>query len=681
MVNKKIPVFLASDENYAPFCATTIASIMDYTKSHISFYILDGGISDESKKKIEDLLNSYNNFSIEYLSVDLSLFKKLPTPHHFSLSMFSRFLIPDLKPEFSRVIYSDVDVIFLDDIAKIYDEDLEGFPVAAVPDYKDMPENKRLFNISKKHQYFCSGLLIVNCDYWRGNNLTKKLLGVASDNSNKLIFPDLDVLNIVFECNYKKLRYEYCVMTHVFDEMVNFNNETKRAAQNPFIIHYSSSRKPWNDLTVEMSNYFWRYARKTLFFEDLMDFIINKAKQERECIYNERKLNNILVEKINKKTLELNDIYNSREWKAASLMRNMYKKIFPKNSLSRKVILKLFYLIKRIFLILKKSIDVIFYLKANYKIKFTSRKKRSINYQSKKMVFIDHSYHNKTKSSEFILEYLRKFYDVETVADGSWQGEKFPDLSFVDESYHAVIFWQSIPPKEVLNNIKNENIVFFPMYDGIPRDFVFWNNYYDLKIISFSKSLHKLLVKWGLDSLYIQFFPKPGDFLPGKKDEIFFWQRLTRINIEVIKKLFKQGMFAIHIHKAVDPGQDFIQPGENDEKEFSITYSDWFEDRNYMLDMIKEKGVYVAPREMEGIGMSFLEAMEMGKAVVAADNPTMNEYIEHGKTGYLFDLDNPKKIDFSDIENVQKNTYKFMKEGFENWEKNKYKIIDFIKRN
>jgi len=48
----RIPIFLSSDNNYAPFVATTIASICDNTKSFCDFYILDGGIEEENKEKI-----------------------------------------------------------------------------------------------------------------------------------------------------------------------------------------------------------------------------------------------------------------------------------------------------------------------------------------------------------------------------------------------------------------------------------------------------------------------------------------------------------------------------------------------------------------------------------------------------------------------------------------------------
>ena len=56
------------------------------------------------------------------------------------------------------------------------------------------------------------------------------------------------------------------------------------------------------------------------------------------------------------------------------------------------------------------------------------------------------------------------------------------------------------------------------------------------------------------------------------------------------------------------------------------------------IDMLKST-IYIASRPYEGIGMSFLEAMADGRCVVAHDNTTHNEYIEHGKNGFLFDME------------------------------------------
>jgi glycosyltransferase involved in cell wall biosynthesis len=300
----------------------------------------------------------------------------------------------------------------------------------------------------------------------------------------------------------------------------------------------------------------------------------------------------------------------------------------------------------------------------------------------KKIVYVGHSYHNKTKSTDFLIDYLKQFFDVEVILDESWIGKPFSNLSFVNENYLAVIFFQVLPPPNIFEKIKNTNIIYFPMYDQSGDcSAEFWNNYPNLKIINFSKTLHEKMKEWGFDSIYVQYFPEVREFMPGNKREVFFWQRHTGMNINQIANLFGEDSLKIHIHKAVDPSQEFVQPSPKIEKKYKITYSDWFDTREEMLDLIRKKGIYVAPRSLEGIGMSFLEAMAMGKAVIAVDNPTMNEYITHGENGYLFDMFHPQKIDLSNLEKVQKNAYEFMCRGRERWEKERRSIITFIEKN
>jgi len=381
---------------------------------------------------------------------------------------------------------------------------------------------------------------------------------------------------------------------------------------------------------------------------------------------------------------ELNNIYVSREWQTISILQKTVKIFIPKNSIRRWFAVKIWRLIKfsvKFLLKIKREVKNMLFLFVNYFVKFKPRKKRKINKNSKKIVYIGHSYHNKTKSTAFLIDYLKEFYDVEVILDESWLGKPYPDLSFIDDSYLGVIFFQLLPTVDIIRTIKHDNIIYFPMYDQSGRlDYEFWHKYQNIKIINFSKTLHNKLFDWGFESMFVQYFPKIQNFIAGKKDEVFFWQRLTKININIISKLFDDTNVKMHIHKAIDPDQKFQNPDEKQEKKFQITYSDWFETREEMWNVIKQKGIYIAPREYEGIGMSFLEAMAMGKAVVAVDNPTMNEYITHGENGYLFDLKHPKEIDLLNIEQVQKNAYEFMKNGYKRWGKNKHKIIEFIEK-
>lgn len=375
-------------------------------------------------------------------------------------------------------------------------------------------------------------------------------------------------------------------------------------------------------------------------------------------------------------------IVNSKGWKLVTFLRNLIKSLFKPFFFSFTILKKLLKKILSIGLV----IQILKKLKTFKKLlifrieKVLTLKKRNINFKSKKILYVDHSFHIKSRSTVFLINLLKKEFNIEVLWDESWNGEPFPDLSFVDNSYLAVVFFQNLPPVEDYNKIKNDNLICFPMYDSGVMPFEYWKSYKNLKIINFSSTLHKILNFWGFDSMYIQRFIKPKKFIPGDKDSVFFYCRYEYLNINTVKKLFKHSKIKLHIHKTIDPGMKFVQPTKTDEKRFSITYTDWFEKKADKWRVANKMALFISPREFEGIGQGYLEAMASGRAVIAVDNPTMNEYIVHNKTGYLFNLRNPKPLDISNVEQVQRNTYEYMTNGYNQWKKEKYKIIDFIKK-
>jgi glycosyltransferase involved in cell wall biosynthesis len=296
-----------------------------------------------------------------------------------------------------------------------------------------------------------------------------------------------------------------------------------------------------------------------------------------------------------------------------------------------------------------------------------------------KIAYIGPSYHQKTKSTVFLIEYLKSFFDVEVFTDNDWLKSDIICKNDAEKIYKAVVFFQMLPSIKDYKKIKHLNLIFFPMYDQSSKlKCTDWVKYRGMKIINFSKTLHKRLSKWGFNSSYVQFFPEPKSFEPGKNDEVFFWTRRDEVTFEKVKKVFKNQDVKIHIHKPIDPEQKKLLPSKKDLEKFQMTFSDWFDTREEMYNCIKEKGIYIAPRVEEGIGMSFLEAMSMGKAIVANDKPTMNEYIKHGLTGYLCNMSRPSKIDFSNVEKIQKNTYEYMQKGYQKWLSERENIINTI---
>ena len=315
-----IPIFLASDENYAKYMAVTMTSIFTNTEEFIEFYILDGGIKEETKKKIEELKNIKSNFSIEFITVDMSLFENFPNIGHFSLNTYLRYLIPNLKESLNKVLYLDVDLVIHGDIKEFYSIDLEGYPIGAIPyliegntEYIDWCNNlKKTIGMETDSQYFNAGVLIIDCKSLREHDMQKYLFDKTAEMADILLCPDQDVLNVTFEKNYKTIPANYNLVIDMLNEAI-FN----KYKDGFYIMHYTGGKgyRPWLNSECPCGEEFWKYAKLTPFYDELIedlehyDIAKNRKNKVLKFKYQMCKMLNILTFKkiasLDKKLTEL----------------------------------------------------------------------------------------------------------------------------------------------------------------------------------------------------------------------------------------------------------------------------------------------------------------------------------------------------------------------------------------
>jgi len=265
-----IPVFLASDDNYAPFLATTMYSILQNTKSFIDFYILDGGISKISKDKIVRSLENFTNKSLTYFDMSKCGLERFPNLKHYSLNTFSRYFIPDLVPAIDKAIYMDVDIIVKGDVAELYHIDLGDYPLGAVLEdfyegnYKTLKQKVYpAYNGGDK--YFNAGVLLLNIKNIRENKTMDKAVQLTIDLFDKLNCPDQDVFNILFENNFKILDYKYNFMPDHLKFIKQKHPDL--VLPEPVIIHYTGP-KPWKAMSNRKAD-FDEILEKTEFKDDV----------------------------------------------------------------------------------------------------------------------------------------------------------------------------------------------------------------------------------------------------------------------------------------------------------------------------------------------------------------------------------------------------------------------------
>ena len=298
----------------------------------------------------------------------------------------------------------------------------------------------------------------------------------------------------------------------------------------------------------------------------------------------------------------------------------------------------------------------------------------------KKLLYVGHTYHNKTKSTQFLQDLLASKYEVTNFNYDPYMDFEENLEILQDTFFDVVVFFQVMPSMTEFDKlVKYKHKVFFPMYDDINNmEDILWGNCSDCIIINFSKTLHEKCLEYGLASFYIQYFPKPEEVENwGDEESVFLWQRRSEINPCTVNNIVGiENISKLYWHKAPDP-QVLINPVPTKWKS-KIQTSEWFETKAEMKKYLQQSAIYFAPRLFEGIGMSFLDAMAIGRCVIAPNNPTMNEYITDGVNGYLYNYKKQKRINLTNIREIQKNTIEFIKNGYKDFEQNKHKILDWI---
>ncbi len=282
-----IPVFYEGQDDLIDVLATSMASVCYNTSSFIDFYILDCGICKFNKKLLETMKEKFNNFSIEFIPVDLKQFKGLKGwgPQNKYVDCYARLLISGLKPNLDKCIYLDSDTMALDDITKLWKIDLQNYYYAAAIELgctSNMQNNfVKNLGLSKEHRFPNAGVFILNLKKWREDNIEEKIINLAKKYNKHLLTIHEDLFSLTFGSNnYKKLDLRFNLADRINRvKDVNAPEITDDYVENEWknaVIQHLTPTKPWqymyseeNKITKNFS-IFWFYAKMTPFYAGMM---------------------------------------------------------------------------------------------------------------------------------------------------------------------------------------------------------------------------------------------------------------------------------------------------------------------------------------------------------------------------------------------------------------------------
>lgn len=236
-MSNNINICISCDDNYAQYAGVVMASVLLSAgeDDEFSFYILDGGISDKKKLRI-NRLRALRNCDINFVRIDKSQFdvyKNLLVNENLSEASYYRLKLTELLPRVERVIYLDCDIIVRKSLYNLFNINLDDEYVAGVLDsrVKYDPE-------WKDSKYINCGVLLIDLNKIRWDNVSEQFLDYVKNNPDKIVSGDQDVINYTLEGKIKIVSDSWNVQVANFYTRNTFTKD-------PDVIHYVSDQKPW----------------------------------------------------------------------------------------------------------------------------------------------------------------------------------------------------------------------------------------------------------------------------------------------------------------------------------------------------------------------------------------------------------------------------------------------------
>ena len=264
----KFDVVFATDQKYAQHLGVALYSLLRNNKEiEFDVYIINGGIDNKEFNKLEKIALKFKCKLIN-IEIDDGALASLVQNHHFTKANYYRLLIPEFIKN-DKALYLDADIVINNSIKKLVNINLDGYYVAAVENPGFDRHQDLKMDIDSK--YFNSGVMLINVKRWKEKDLQNQVLKFVEKNSTVIKFVDQCGLNAIINGNWKKIPLKFNQQAVIF-EVEEFerkfdcytNTELKEARENPVIIHYTGSSKPWSFQNKHPYKYlYWKYLRMT----------------------------------------------------------------------------------------------------------------------------------------------------------------------------------------------------------------------------------------------------------------------------------------------------------------------------------------------------------------------------------------------------------------------------------
>ncbi|MCR5421603.1 MAG: glycosyltransferase family 8 protein [Lachnospiraceae bacterium] len=285
-----IPIVFATDEHYIPYCGVAISSLIRNCNDHdiYKIYVLYDKLKEKDIYRLENL--SAKNVIINCCCVHDHINNlHVSEYNHLTIASAYRLVIPDILESYDKVVYLDSDIVVNVDIAELYKYDIGENIIGAIHGYYSGIDNNFLYNHITKtlgiriDDFFNAGILLINCKAFREYKVKDKCFDLLRKRKD-LYFMDQCAMNIVCVGKVKflpiKWNYEWQFLFVLGPKTEKDTIMWETLKEHHSIVHYSGIEKPWDYPDQLLADLFWKYARESIFYEEIMQMSLMKKTRD-----------------------------------------------------------------------------------------------------------------------------------------------------------------------------------------------------------------------------------------------------------------------------------------------------------------------------------------------------------------------------------------------------------------
>ncbi len=273
MNRKQIHIFYSCDEIFSKYTIVSITSLIKNASKNNQYHIhiLNSDITRPTAELFYKLETDNFTITIDDVTAYLqSISDKLPMRDYYTKTTYYRLFISEMYPRIKKAIYLDSDTVVTGDISEMYKIDLADYYVGACVE-KVMVETPVFRNYVEKaigieaNNFFNAGVMLINCNKFRKEYVLDRFIDLL--NVYKFVVTqDEDYLNVICHGKVKFIDQRWNVQTY---------GEPYYKAKDAKVIHYIMQNKPWHYKNCIYEEVFWKYAKMTNCYEDILNELNN----------------------------------------------------------------------------------------------------------------------------------------------------------------------------------------------------------------------------------------------------------------------------------------------------------------------------------------------------------------------------------------------------------------------